>query len=177
MLDASDLFDAVGGGKYAEPDDEVVDRLRFDEELSVPIEMTDLDVWANYLNDDLYAMDKKLREFFSKTRWKREQKNGYRTTASIVFAWMFGHKPEPRDGAKCRMLHQLLKYYCTSYTGETTFGGKTVPRVYVFSKYSTKRKRPYSLRLRLEEAKGGNPFKQGPGANRDKRSRGRRADS
>ena len=49
------------------------------------------------------------------------------------------------------MIHELLKYYCTSYTGKTTYNGKTVPRVYEFSRYSGIKKRPYSLRLRMEE--------------------------
>lgn len=173
MLDSSELLTALGG-EPEELDQDIIERFRFDDSLQVPIELTDLELWSNYVNDDLYVMDKKIREFFSKTRYKREAKGGYKTTASMMFAWIYGRQPESSDGYACRMIHMLLKYYCTSYTGQTTFGGKAVPRVYKFSKYATKNKRPYSLRLRLEEAKdGANPWRRSPSANKDKRSHGR----
>lgn len=177
MLDTSELLEAVGGSYEKDPDKDIIERFRIDESLDVPIQLTDLDLWANYINDDLYIMDKKIREFFKKIRWKQQQKGGYRTTASVMFAWIYGHTPTPKDGYACRMVHELLKYYCTSYTGETTYKGKPVSRVYKFSKYATKNKRPYSLRLRLEEAKDGNTavFKRGPNSSKDKRAYGRRA--
>lgn len=175
MLDASELFSAVGGDRQPEPEKDVIERFRFDDSLQVPIELTDLDLWSNYVNDDLYLMDRKLREFFAKTRKRREEKGGYRTTASAVFAWIYGRQPTAADGYACRMIHKLLEYYCTEYTGQTTYGGKKVSRVYRFSKYATRRKRPYSLRLRLEEAREGNdPWRKSPVAGKDKRARGRR---
>lgn len=176
MLDTSELLSVVGGSK-ADPDEGIVDRLRFDDSLDVPVELTDLELWSNYINQDLYDMDVKVREFLKKTRYSREKHNGYRTTASVVFAWIFGRRAEPSDGAACRMLHELLKYYCTSYTGATTFKGKKVARVYEFSKYATSSKRPYSLRLRLEESDGGNPWRRTPGAGESKRRVGRRKHS
>ena len=176
MLDTSKLFDAIGG----EHDDKenVVDRLRFDDALNVPIELTDADLWANYINEDLYEMDKKIREFLKKTRYTRQKKGIYRTTASLVFSGIFGRQPTPEDSPVCRMVNEILKYYCTSYTGQTTFHGKPVTRVYRFSRFSANSKRPYSLRLRLEEAKGngGSVFRKGPGSDVDKRTHGRRAD-
>ena len=182
MLDASELYDEIGGnrGNTKKPDEDILQRFRDDDALDIPLALTDLDKWANYVNDDLYVMDKKLREFLKKTRYRREKKGGYRTTASVVFAWIYGRKPEPKDGAVTRMLHELLKYYCTSYTGPTTYGGKKVTRVYEFSKYATYRRRPYSLRLRLEEMEDGkDPFRE-PGdgtGHRDKRRHGRRRNS
>lgn len=179
MLDFSALTQAISReDQRSDPDvDNVVERLRDDDALEIPIELTDLDVWVNYMNDDLYYMDMKVREFLKKTRYKRQSKGGYRTTASVVFAWIYGRRPEPRDGSVCRLLHELLKYYCTSYTGKTTFHGKPVDRVYRFSKYATNSKRPYSLRLRMEESNGeGDVFKSGPDSKVDKRSHGRRAD-
>ena len=146
--------------------------------IDVPIELTDLDLWANYVDDDLYDMDRTVREFLKRTRYRREAKGGYRTTAQAVFAWIFGRQPEPADGSACRLIHTLLKYYCTSYTGATTFHGKPVSRVYRFSKFSGNGKRPYSLKLRMEESDGtGNIFKNGPGSSGDKRTHGRPADS
>lgn len=178
MLDSSELFAAIGGEKYPEPEQDIIEKFRIDESLQVPVELTDLDLWANYINDDLYVMDKKMREFFKKIRWKQKNKGGYKTTASVMFAWIYGKQPEPSDGYACRMIHELLKYYCTSYTGETTYGGKKVSRVYKFSKYATSHKRPYSLRLRLEEAKDGqNPWRRSPGHNKSKRSYSRRKHS
>ena len=181
MLDTSELFDAVGGDRghwNTEHDQNIIDRFRFDDALNVPIELTDADLWTNYINEDLYIMDKKVREFFAKTRYQREKKGGYRTTASLVFAWIYGRQPEASDGAACRMLHELLKYYCTSYTGATTYMGKKVSRVYEFSKFATTRKRPYSLKLRLEECEDGkNPWRNGCGADKEKRRYGRRKHS
>lgn len=151
MIDASELFELVGGEEL-EPDQTILERFREDDYLQVPIEMTDLELWSNYVNEDLYIMDKKFREFFKKIRWKQQKRGGYKTTASAMFTWLYGRKAGPRDGYVCKMIHMLLKYYCTSFTGTTTFGGNKVNRVYKFSKYATKRKRPYSLKLRLEES-------------------------
>lgn len=180
MLDLSALTEAVSSeDQRRDPDEkDVVSRLREDDALEVPIELTDLELWSNYMNDDLYEMDVKVREFLKRTRYQRQAKGGYRTTASMVFAWIYGRQPEPADGSVCRLLHELLKYYCTSYTGKTTFHGKPVNRVYRFSRFSGNSKRPYSLKLRMEEANGsGNVFKSGPDSKVDKRSHGRRADS
>lgn len=177
MLDSTELLLAVGG-EVEDPDQNIIERLRFEDSLEVPIELTDAEVWANYVNDDLYIMDKKIREFLKKTRTTREKNGGYKTTASIIFAWVYGRQPTPADGSACRVINRLLTYYCTSYTGETTFKGKRVARVYKFSKYATKNKRPYSLRLRLEENDGkGEPFRRGPGFSKDKREYHRRANS
>lgn len=178
MLDFTALTEAISS-EYQRDDpevDNVIDRLRDDDALDVPIELTDLELWSNYMNDDLYEMDVKVREFLKRTRYQRQAKGGYRTTSSMVFAWIYGRQPEPKDGAVCRLLHELLKYYCTSYTGRTTFHGKPVNRVYRFSRFSGNAKRPYSLRLRMEEARGGNVFKSGPDSKVDKRTHGRRAD-
>jgi hypothetical protein len=177
MLDTSALLEAVGADRQDRPDDNVIDRLRFDEGLNVPIELTDADLWANYINDDLYEMDKKVREFLKKTTSKR-RKGGYRTTASLVFAWIYGRQPEAHDGSVCKMLHEILKYYCSSYTGATTYLGKRVNRVYNFSKYSFINRRPYSLRLRLEESDDGrNPWRKSPVDDSKKRANGRRKHS
>lgn len=178
LLDTSELMEAIAKEDQRRPNElgDIVTRFREDDALEVPIELTDLDLWCNYTNDDLYEMDKKIREFLKRTRYQRQAKGGYRTTASVVFAWIYGRQPEPRDGATCRLLHEVLKYYCTSYTGKTTFHGKHVDRVYRFSKFSGNAKRPYSLRLRMEENDGtGNVFKSGPNSKADKRSYGRRA--
>lgn len=179
LLDVSELTNAVTNqSQRTPPDESIVERFRNDSSLDVPIELTDLDLWSNYVNDDVYDMDVKVREFLRRTRYQREKKGGYRTTAPMVFAWIYGRQPEPSDGSACRLLHELLRYYCTSYTGKTTYKGKPVNRVYRFSRFATTNKRPYSLRLRLEEAKdvGGAVFRKGPDSSVDKRTHGRPAD-
>lgn len=172
MLDMSELFDVVGMPEHVpDPDNDIVHRLRFDDSLEVPINLTDDEVWLNYANDDLYALDVKVREFLRKTRYRREKKDGMRVTASLVFRWIYGRKPTPSDAKAFKLLHILLKYYCTSFTGKTTFAGKRVSRAYRFSKYSGQKKRPYSLRLRLEEAKPGDAvWRANPGVDEDKRT-------
>lgn len=172
FLDCSQLFDTPESA-----DEDLIKQLREAEDMEIPVELTDLDLWSNYTNEELYLLDKKVREFFKKTRYKRKSKNGYRTTAQVVFTWIFGRKPAPADGAICRTIHTLLKYYCTSYTGKTTFNGKPVNRVYNFTKYATNNRRPYSLRLRIEESGEHNAvFRESPDASKDKRAHGRRTD-
>ena len=178
MLNVDGLFEAVGGVPNDEGDG-VFERFRKRDEIDIPIELTDIDKWSNFVNDDLYEMDSKLREFLRKIRYRKQKKGGYRTTASMVFTWMYGRTPEPSDSSVCRMLHELLMYYCTSYTGPTTFQGKKVQRVYEFSKYAAAAgKRPYSLRLRLEESDGSkDPFRESGHGDHDKRRYGRRKHS
>lgn len=174
MLDSSKLFDAVGGSSR-EPDEGILERFREDARIDVPIELTDLDRWANYVNEDLYDMDRKVREFLGKTRYRREKGNGYRTTASVVFSWIYGRPPTPADSPACRMLNELLRYYCSSYTGPTTYKGRKVPCVYEFTKYATSNRRPYSLKLRLEECdEGRDPFRKSGVDDSAKRRDGRR---
>jgi len=178
LLDTSELTMAVSTERQrADANrEDVVDRLRNDTSLDVPIELTDLELWSNYMNEEMYELDKKVREFLKRTRYQRAAKNGYRTTVQVVFAWIFGRQPDPGDGYICRSLHTLLKYYCTSYTGATTYKGKPVTRVYRFSRFSGNTKRPYSLKLRMEESDGkGNVFRSGPDSSVDKRTYGRRA--
>ena len=181
LLDLSGLTEAISTeDQRRDPEMEsVIDRLRNDDAFDVPIELTDLDLWGNYMNENLYEMDIKVREFLKKTRYKRQSKGGYRTTVPAVFSWIYGRQPLPEDGSVCRLLHTLLKYYCSSYTGRSTYQGKPVNRVYRFTKYATNSKRPYSLRLRLEESDGKSSavFRRGPNSDADKRSHRRRADS
>lgn len=176
-LDTSALFDAVGGNKQERPEKSIIERFRFDDSLNVPIELTDADMWSNYINDDLYEMDKKVREFLTKTTHQR-RKGGYKTTASLVFAWIYGRTPSAEDGAACRMLHEVLRYYCTSYNGPTTYKGKKVYCVYNFSRYAFEKRRPYSLKLRLEEIDDSrNPWRRSPVDDSKKRNHGRRKHS
>lgn len=158
-LDISGLDDALRIDR--EPDGGIIERLRFDDALDVPIELTDEEMWSNYINDDLYEMDKALRRYFHKMRYVQERNKGFRTAVPLVFAYLFGRPPKPSDSYVCRMLHTLMKYYCTSYTGRSTIGGRRYERTYKFSRFCTKNRRPYSLRLRIEEANergNGKPF-------------------
>lgn len=176
ILDASELFgiaNSVTSYDYRNQE-EMVEAIKADPEFDLPIAMTDVEMWTNYTDDVLYELDKRVREFVKKTRYIKQTKGGYRTTVPMVFTWIFGRAPEARDSAVCRVLHELMTYYCTSYTGESRYRGKKVGRVYKFSKYSCREKRPYSLRLRLEENERAN-FRRNPDAGKDKRDVVRRA--
>ena len=137
------------------PDQTVIDRLRFDDALEIPHQLADVDVWLNYCNDDLYYLDKEVRAFIKRTRWSRQTKGKMKTAVPLVFMQIFGRKVEPSDQQVCRMLHKLLTYYCTSYTGISKINGVRFARVYHFSKYACRSRRPMSLRLRLEESADG----------------------
>ena len=175
MLDISGLEGALHVRRDEDRED-IVERLRFDDALSVPIELTDEDMWSNYVNDDLYAMDVAVRGYLKKMRYVQERNKGFRTAAPLVFAYIFGRAPTSKDSAACRMLHMLLRYYCTDYTGKSTIGGQKFKVVYKFNRFAAKNKRPYSLRLRIEEANErgeGKPFvpygtkrKKGPASRR-----------
>lgn len=149
-----DAFNDLAGVS-PEPDQSIVERLRFDDALEIPHQLTDVDLWLNYCNDDLYEMDKKVREYIAKTRWRRQTKGAMKTAVPLVFMFIAGRKMTPADSAVSKLLHKLLRYYCTSYTGASTIDGQRFTHVYHFSKYACRSKRPMSLRLRLEEAKNG----------------------
>lgn len=179
-LDVSELIVAVGG-ELPEPDTTKIEQLRMAKELEIPKQLTNVELWANFCNDELYEMDKLFRKFLLETQWSREKNGGQKVTASLVFAYLFGRKPGPSDGSVCRLLHKVMMYYCTSYKGRTTFQGQKVERLYIFSKYTAKNanemKRPISLRLRLEERDKYGPnrlWAKGPDAYRDKREVRRR---
>lgn len=135
-----------------DPDQSIVERLRFDDALEIPHQLTDVDVWLNYCNDDLYHLDKAVRALIKKSRWTRETKGKMKTAVPLVFMQIFGRRAEPGDSRVCRQLHTILKYYCTSYTGISKIDGVRFSRVYHFSKYAMRSRRPMSLRLRLEES-------------------------
>jgi hypothetical protein len=168
-----DAFNDVAGVDAA-PDKTIVERLRFDDALEIPHQLTDIDVWLNYCNDDLYYLDKEVRGVIKRTRWTRMTKGKMKTAVPLVFAQIFGRHTEPKDSRVCLMLHRLLVYYCTSYTGTSKIAGRRFNRVYHFSKYAMTTKRPMSLRLRLEEADGA-PCQYGNyDAGKDKRAEPRR---
>lgn len=169
-------FDALNelASVEVEPDQTIIDRLRFDDALEVPHQLTDIDMWLNYCNDDLYHMDKAIRAYINKSRWTRLTKGQMKTAVPLVFLNLFGRKPTAHDSQVCSMMHRLLDYYCTKKTGTSKIAGQRFNRVYYFSKYAMRSKRPYSLRLRLEESNGSsNSFRQyKPGE--DKRAEPRR---
>jgi hypothetical protein len=169
-LDAFNELTAVD----TDPDHSIVERLRFDDALEIPHQLTDVDLWLNYCNDDLYNLDKAVREVIKKTRWTRMTKGKMKTAVPLVFAQIFGRHTEAKDSRVCLMLHRLLVYYCTSYTGVSKISGVRFNRVYHFSKHAMRSRRPMSLRLRMEEADGKPIQYNEHGAGKDKRAQPRR---
>lgn len=139
-------------GVNTDPDETLIEQLRFDDALEIPHQLTDLDMWKNYTDDRLYELDKEVRAFINKSRYgARRTKGCMRTAVPLVFMYIFGRAAGPEDSQICVILHRLLKYYCTRNTGSTTLDGTRFTRVYYFSRYAMSGKRPYSIRLRLEE--------------------------
>lgn len=151
-----------------EPDSTIIERLRFDSELEIPHQLTDLDMWLNYCNDDLYHMDKAIRGYINKSRWTRLTKGQMKTAVPLVFLNLFGRKPDAHDSQVCSMMHRILLYYCTKHTGTSKIAGQRFKKVYYFSKYAMRSKRPMSLRLRLEESDGSVNSYRAYGTGRDK---------
>ena len=149
-LDLTELNDLAGVDE--EPDQSIIDRFRFDDALDIPYQLTDLDIWLNYCNVDLYMLDKAVRGIIKSSRYSRESRGKMKTAVPLVFMQIFGRKTEPKDQMVCRKLHKILTYYCTSYTGSSKIAGVRFARVYHFSKYAMRSRRPLSLRLRLEES-------------------------
>lgn len=147
-------LDAFNDIVLEEEEENIIERLRFDDSLEIPHQLTDVDLWLNYCNDDLYHMDKEIRAYIKKTRWHRVKRGSFKTAAPLIFIHLFGRKATPADSHTCRMIHKLLDYYCTKYTGTSMINGIRFSRVYYFSKYACTGKRPLSIRLRLEEADG-----------------------
>lgn len=156
-----------------EPDQTIIDRFRFDDALDVPHQLTDLDVWLNYCNDDLYHMDKAVRGFIRKSQYTRITRGYMKTAVPLVFLQIFGRKTQPKDSHVCVMLHRLMRYYCTKYTGTSKIAGVRFGTVYYFSKYAMRSKRPMSLRLRLEEAQDDTGVWRAYGTHTDKRAKPR----
>jgi hypothetical protein len=168
---ALDLDDFKDLAKPAgEPEQSIVERLRFDSDLEIPHQLTDVDLWLNYCNDDLYYLDKAVREIIKKTRWTRQTKGKMKTAVPLVFMQIAGRRPEAKDSRTCMMLHRILRYYCTSYTGISKIDGVRFSKVYHFSKYACRSKRALSLRLRLEESDGSDTSFREYGAGQDKRA-------
>ena len=172
-------LDLEGFNEYAHvtpsPDQDIVDRLRFDDSLDVPWQLTDVDLWNNYCDDRIYELDKRIRAYLKGTRYTREKKGKFKTAAPLVFLHLFGRRAEAADSQVCVDIHKILKYYCTSWAGPTAIKGQRYTKVYYFSKYSVQNKRPYSLRLRLEERNDEHAYRS-YGENKDKHKPRRRRD-
>ena len=172
-LDLSALND-IAKIKPTEPDKSILERLRFDDALDIPHQLSDVDVWINYCNDDLYELDRAVRAFIKKSRWTRETKGSMKTSVPLTFLAIFGRKPTAKDSYTCMIMHRLMRYYCTSYTGTSKISGQRFNHVYHFSKYACVSKRALSLRLRLEESNGANSSFREYSPGQDKRAEPRR---
>lgn len=139
-------------GVDTDPDETLIEQLRFDDALEIPHELTNVDMWKNYTDDRLYELDKEVRAFINKSKYNIRRSRGHMKTAvPLVFMYIFGRAAGPEDSQICVILHRLLKYYSTKSTGSTTLNNTRMTRVYYFSRYAMYGKRPYSIRLRLEE--------------------------
>jgi hypothetical protein len=142
-------FEGIVENQY---EDDILIELRSKEGFELPPDITDADLWANYTDERLYLLDKKVREYFFATKYKRQyQEKEFRTSVPLVFACIFGRKPEAKDSQYCVLMHKLLTYYAKRKTGQNNINGKKFTNVYYIGPYQLLHRRPYSLRLRLEE--------------------------
>lgn len=117
----------------------------------MPVGLTDAELWENYCDEELYLLEKKLREYFKAQQSRAKNKNGYRTSAPLVFMWMFGRQPTQKDRGITTKLNRLLNFYAAKVTGKTTINGKNVEKTYHISKYGTFKRRALSVKLRIED--------------------------
>lgn len=117
---------------------------------TLPPQMSDFTVWDNYIDEELYVLEKKLREYFESMRQYAKKNQGYQTTAPMVFNIIFGRPPQPEDRGICVKLNRLLNYYSYKITGKQKVGGKWADKVYWIRKYGTEKRRPMSIKLRME---------------------------
>lgn len=154
-------FSAFDDEMYAtEHDEELFAELREASEKQLPWQIADLDLWKNYTNQRLYELDKALRKYLKTTTYQRRKyaksKKQWSTTCPMVFECLFGRKPTSKDSQACVDLNRLLDYYCCRKTGQNFVAGKRVPRVYYFKPYAKpEKKKPFSLRLAIEERPNG----------------------
>jgi hypothetical protein len=109
----------------------------------------DIDSFSNYTNDLLYELDKGVRRYFHQTQSIRATKQ-LRTAVPIVYIFLFNRKPNANDSQLCKTLHKLLKYYACKVTGRNKIGDIQYTHIYIFSKRWVCKRKPYSLKLRLE---------------------------
>lgn len=149
-LDISGINDAFGLSE--DPEHEAfVDKI-YDDALEFPFQLTDIDAWKNYTDDELYAVEKKFRVYLKETRSQRVQGKN-KTALHLIFAYIYGRKPTPEDTRQNKTIKRVLEHYSTKVTGRSEIHGKPVAHVYYLTK-NTHLKKPLSLRLQLEESGG-----------------------
>jgi len=141
------------------PNERLIERLRFDDAMEIPPQLADRDVWANYMNQDLYDMDNAVRDWLRTSASKRKRtKQPIKTAAPLVFLAIFGRAPIPSDGYAFGMLHRVLSYYATGQTGSTKLQGVRFNKTYKFGPgvmQPGRERRPLSIKLRMEEHNNG----------------------
>lgn len=112
--------------------------------------ITDLKVWDNYTDDELYELDKAVRKWIKQTDVKKIYKGKIRTTAQLVFLWIFGRQPDQyKDTRIIKKLNTLLRYYSQKEIHQTKLDHRNARNVYEFG-MNGGHKMAYSIRLRLE---------------------------
>ena len=151
-------LDLEGFNEYAHvtpsPDQDIVDRLRIDDSLDVPWQLTDVDLWNNYCDDRIYELDKRIRAYLKGTRYTREKKGKFKTAAPLVFLHLFGRRAEAADSQVCVDIHKILKYYFDKPYMTYIMGRKVNKAYKVRPGYYIKRHRPMTLTLYAEYCEG-----------------------
>lgn len=133
---------------------------RLDDE-KTPVELDDMvpewaqpmlcrpDAWANYSDDLVYEVDKRLRKWASTMKWTKrglDRRYTFREIAEIL-----GLYKEIGKGANYAKIARVFAYYSTRIQRDTTVNGVRKKKVYTLSPARFRNRLPYSLRLRMEE--------------------------
>lgn len=115
--------------------------------------LTTPDHWANYSDDAIYETDKRIREWIQSMRSKWSRKGMDRRYSFVMLCEILGLTKVVETRKNYKSIAKVFAYYSTRINKQTTINGKKCKNVYTISPKRLIRK-PYSLRLRLEQMEG-----------------------
>ena len=159
-------FDTLDHTKKEE-ESKVIARLK-DADFQFPHAMANATTWERYVNDDLYYLDKAIREILLKTRHARIEQGGMKTNSRLMFITIFGEEPKNNreDNNTLKLINRILSHYAKRKTNVTKVQGKRLRSVFHFTPGQFKDRRPgytplpISLKLRMEEQERAEQYKR-----------------
>lgn len=120
---------------------------------ALPI-LTTPERWENYSNPLIYETDKRIREWIGamKSVWTNRKGNDRRYCRKDLVE-ILGLEDAIKTAHDNKIVSRIFAYYSTRIVERSTINNKRVKKVYTLSPRRLKRK-PYSLKLRLEELEG-----------------------
>lgn len=121
---------------------------------ALPI-LTTPERWENFSNPLVYETDKRIREWIKSMRkhWKNGGKGSDRRYSRKDLVGILGLQNCIKNAHDDKIVSRIFAYYSTKIQETTSIRGKKVKKAYTISPARLKKK-PYSLKLRLEELDG-----------------------